>query len=135
VALSLGVKRPGREADHSPTSSAEVKECVELYVHSPSTPSWRGAHLKRTGTTLPFTFFTLTPVGMRETRNTYKYLVLNSLSWSTNLPTFTVAEGSLLCSDQSTTEPHTLSEMNPSTYAYCSKDPHTEVSSLVNNDE
>jgi hypothetical protein len=27
----LGVKRPGREADHSPQSSAEVKECVELY--------------------------------------------------------------------------------------------------------
>jgi hypothetical protein len=25
-ALSLGVKRPGREADHSPQSSAEVKE-------------------------------------------------------------------------------------------------------------
>jgi hypothetical protein len=25
-ALSLGVKRPGREADHSPASSAEVKE-------------------------------------------------------------------------------------------------------------
>jgi hypothetical protein len=24
-ALSLGVKRPGREADHSPPSSAEVK--------------------------------------------------------------------------------------------------------------
>jgi hypothetical protein len=32
-ALSLGVKRPGREADHSP-STAEVKECVELYIHS-----------------------------------------------------------------------------------------------------
>jgi hypothetical protein len=30
-----GVKRPGREADHSPLSSAEVKECLELYVHSP----------------------------------------------------------------------------------------------------
>jgi hypothetical protein len=30
-----GVKRPGREADHSPPSSAEVKECVELYLHSP----------------------------------------------------------------------------------------------------
>jgi len=28
--LSLGVKRPGREADHSPPSSAEVKEGVEL---------------------------------------------------------------------------------------------------------
>jgi hypothetical protein len=42
-ALSLGVKRQGREADHSPPSSAEVKERVELYLHSPSTPSWRSA--------------------------------------------------------------------------------------------
>jgi hypothetical protein len=33
--LSVGVKRPGREADHSPPYSAEVKECVELYLHSP----------------------------------------------------------------------------------------------------
>jgi hypothetical protein len=38
-ALSLGVKRPGREADHSPQSSAEVKECVEPYLHSPNTSS------------------------------------------------------------------------------------------------
>jgi hypothetical protein len=51
-ALSLGVKRPGREAEHSPRSSAEVKEFVELYLHSPNTPSWRGAYLS-TGTTLP----------------------------------------------------------------------------------
>jgi hypothetical protein len=41
-ALSVGVKRPGREADHSPPSNAEVKECVELYIHSPNTSSWRG---------------------------------------------------------------------------------------------
>jgi hypothetical protein len=34
-ALSLGVKRVGREADHSPPSSAEIKEFVELYFHSP----------------------------------------------------------------------------------------------------
>jgi len=33
----------GSEADHSPPSSAEVKECVELYLHSPNKPSWRGA--------------------------------------------------------------------------------------------
>jgi hypothetical protein len=33
----------GREADHSPPSSAEVKEWVELCLHSPNTPSWRGA--------------------------------------------------------------------------------------------
>jgi len=45
--ISLGVKRPEREADHSPPSSAEVKECVELYIHSPSTSSWRGAQLKQ----------------------------------------------------------------------------------------
>jgi hypothetical protein len=33
----------GCEADHSPPSSAEVKEWVELHLHSPNTPSWRGA--------------------------------------------------------------------------------------------
>jgi hypothetical protein len=42
-ALSLEVKRPGSKANHSPPSSAEVKECVELYLHSSNTPSWRGA--------------------------------------------------------------------------------------------
>jgi len=36
--LSLGVKRPAREAEHSPPSSAKVKECVDLYLHSPKTP-------------------------------------------------------------------------------------------------
>jgi hypothetical protein len=45
-AVSLGVMRPGCEADHSPPSSAQGQECVELYLHSPSTPSWRGAYLK-----------------------------------------------------------------------------------------
>jgi hypothetical protein len=35
----------GREADHLPPSSAEVKEWVEKYIHSPNTPSWRGAPL------------------------------------------------------------------------------------------
>jgi hypothetical protein len=46
-ALSLGVKRLGREADQLPATSAEVKECVELYLHSPNTPSWRGALLRK----------------------------------------------------------------------------------------
>jgi hypothetical protein len=32
-ALSLGVKRPVRETDHSLSSNAKVKECVELYLH------------------------------------------------------------------------------------------------------
>jgi hypothetical protein len=46
-ALSLWVKRPGREADYSSPSNADVKECVELYLHTPNTPSWRGAQLKK----------------------------------------------------------------------------------------
>jgi hypothetical protein len=33
--LSLGVKRPECEADHSTPSSAEVKDCVDIYLHSP----------------------------------------------------------------------------------------------------
>jgi hypothetical protein len=37
---------PGVKADHSPPSSAEVKEHMELYLHSSNTPSWRGAQLK-----------------------------------------------------------------------------------------
>jgi len=40
-AIFLGVNRPGREAHHSRPSSAEVKEWVELYLHS------RGAQLKK----------------------------------------------------------------------------------------
>jgi hypothetical protein len=35
-----GVQRPGRGVDHPPTSSAEVKVRVELYLYFPSGPSW-----------------------------------------------------------------------------------------------
>jgi hypothetical protein len=42
-ALSRGVKQPGREADHSPPSIAEIKECVELYLHSSNTSPRHGA--------------------------------------------------------------------------------------------
>jgi hypothetical protein len=45
-ALSVGVERSCRKADHSHPSSAEVKERVELYLHSPNKPSWRGVQLK-----------------------------------------------------------------------------------------
>jgi len=46
-ALSPGVKRPGREADHSPPSSAEVKNAW-IYTSTTHTSSWRGAQ-SRTG--------------------------------------------------------------------------------------
>jgi hypothetical protein len=45
-ALSLGVNKLGHEAGHSNQTTAEVKECVDLYLHSPNTPSWRGAQVK-----------------------------------------------------------------------------------------
>jgi len=51
------VKLQEREADDSPPSSAEVRECLELYFHFPNMPSWRGAQFKQkkksTGTSLP----------------------------------------------------------------------------------
>jgi len=51
--FSWGIKRPEFEAGHSPSSSAEVKECVELYLHYPNKTSCRGAQLKKNFT---FTF-------------------------------------------------------------------------------
>jgi hypothetical protein len=38
-----GKARPGRDADHSPPSSAEVKNEYELYLLSPHAPPWRVA--------------------------------------------------------------------------------------------
>jgi hypothetical protein len=47
-----GVKRQGRGVDHPPPSSAEIKERVELYLCSPSGPSWPVL-----GWTLPLAFY------------------------------------------------------------------------------
>ena len=38
--LFRGVKRPGRDVDHPSPSSAKVEGRVELYMCSPSGPSW-----------------------------------------------------------------------------------------------
>jgi hypothetical protein len=62
-----GVKWPGREVDHSPPSSAEVKEWVDLYLHSPNTHPWRGAQLKRRDN------FTFTVIGIVTRRILYFY--------------------------------------------------------------
>ena len=50
--LSAGVKRPGRGADHSPPSKRPGQEKVELYLYSPSGPSWPVI-----GSTFTFTFY------------------------------------------------------------------------------
>jgi hypothetical protein len=52
--LSLWIKRPGREADHSLPSSVEVKECVELHLDT-NKSSWRGVKY-RDNFTFTFTF-------------------------------------------------------------------------------
>jgi hypothetical protein len=80
-ALSLGVKRPGREADHSPPSIAEVKDCVELYLHSPNTPSWRGAQLKHRDN---FTFTEITRYTIYNRDLSCVYSEVTSLSHSSS---------------------------------------------------
>jgi hypothetical protein len=72
-ALSLGVKRPGREPDHS-LPSAEVKECVELYLHSPKTSSWRGGKLS-TGT-LPL------PLPLPSITSLHSDIIQKAATWS-----------------------------------------------------
>jgi hypothetical protein len=52
--LFPGGKAAGRGVDHPPVSSAEVKERVELYLYSPSGPSWPVL-----GWTLPLPLFTV----------------------------------------------------------------------------
>jgi hypothetical protein len=42
---SLGVERPGREADRSPPFSADAKMRAAI-TPLPNTPSWRGIQLK-----------------------------------------------------------------------------------------
>jgi len=44
--LSLGLKQPFREADHSPPSTTEDK-VLGAIIPLPSTPSWRGTQLKK----------------------------------------------------------------------------------------
>jgi hypothetical protein len=51
--LFSGVMRPGRGVDHPPSSSTRVKESVELYLYSPSGPSWPVV-----GRALPLLYFT-----------------------------------------------------------------------------
>jgi len=103
-ALTVRAKPPGHEPDHSPPSNTGVKEWVELYFHSHSTPSWRDAQLKVQGhlyLLTPYRVCTLlgytrhlvllgqwnigggwlaTHVArMKETRNAYRILVGKSL--------------------------------------------------------
>jgi hypothetical protein len=72
-ALSLRVKRLGREADHSPPSSVEIKERVELYLPSPIRLHGVALSYKKrsTGTTLPSCISTECQKSNTEARSVY----------------------------------------------------------------
>jgi hypothetical protein len=57
-ALSPGTKRPGREADHLPPASAEVKKNVDLYIHYLIRRHVVVRNSLSTETTLPYLPFT-----------------------------------------------------------------------------
>jgi hypothetical protein len=58
-----GKARSGSDADHSPLSSAEVKNEQELYLLSPHAPPWRVAgSLYNISLSFPFHFFHLFPL-------------------------------------------------------------------------
>jgi hypothetical protein len=67
VAL-LGVKRRGRGFDHPPPTSVEVEERIELYLYSPSGPSWPllGGNLPF----LPLSLLVESGIGRDEEANT-----------------------------------------------------------------
>jgi hypothetical protein len=76
----------GREADHSPPSSAEVKEWVELYLHSPTTSSWRGAELGGAqGQLYLYLFTSVTMLMLRLTSRCVKLLLVSSRYWQLNI--------------------------------------------------
>jgi hypothetical protein len=68
--VSLGIKWPGREADHSPPSSAELEVWVELFLHSPNMPSWRRAQVNAQNHSVGKT------VSRRTVSDAYKYFSL-----------------------------------------------------------
>jgi hypothetical protein len=82
--LSPWVKRLGRETDHSPPSSAEVKEWVELYLSSPNTPSRHGVQFKKAQKQLYF-YLCLAAVLVssppRPDLNFKQILEIHSLIW------------------------------------------------------
>jgi hypothetical protein len=81
-ALSLGVKQPDHEADHSPPSSAKVRECMELYLHCPNTSSWCGAYVKHRNN-LTFTLQMALNVGLAVHRSNEKPFSITCVKWVT----------------------------------------------------
>jgi hypothetical protein len=104
------VNRPGCEADHSLPSSIKEKEWVELYLHSPNTPSWRGAQLNHRDNFTFYLYIDVLPRNfLREIPNTNKLEGI-VLMWSFDIPNKTVPEVDAaargLCAEFLTNEGH-----------------------------
>jgi hypothetical protein len=102
--LLLGVKRPGREADHSLPSSAEVKECVKLYLHSLNTPSWRGDQLRHRDNFTCTSTFTLIWLGNANgsVRNVGSILCLWGKEWQSCINYLIIYRTKKCCIDNHT---------------------------------
>jgi hypothetical protein len=87
-------------------SSAQVKEWVELYLHSPNTPSWRGAQLKAQGQL----YLYLTPLGTEPRSSRYN-------DWAIRAPIFNVKKN-LNCFPLFTS-PLTLAQIERCTTQHC----------------
>ena len=66
-----GVKRPGRGVDHPPPSNTEVAGRVELYICSPSGPSWPA-----TGRTLPLHLLLYLPYFSTTSQSIYNFILI-----------------------------------------------------------
>jgi hypothetical protein len=86
-ALSLGVKRPEREVDHSPPSSAEVKNTWS-YTSTPQYAFMAWCSVKEsTGSTLTLTFtFHLYKCENMYLRNTLGYIVQECVTVGSTVP-------------------------------------------------
>jgi hypothetical protein len=113
-ALSLGVERPWCEADHPSPSSAEVKECVKLYLHSPHTPNGVILCLKRHRDNFTVTFTFMFP---------------KACHWNLSLTRWVLST----CSQFSSTPP--LPHKIPETIKICSDRVYLRDKSLVTNEK
>jgi hypothetical protein len=107
---SPGVKRPGSEADYSPPSSA-VKECVELYLHSPSTPRGVVLSYKKTQGKCYLLTYLLTHSLTPWCRILFEKLIVTQLVKKLSCFLMEPA-GSLPCPQKPATGPY-LSQLNP----------------------
>jgi len=72
-------KWPGHEADHSPPSSAEAKQCVELYLHSPIRPHDVVLSLKKTAQRQLYLYLPVSPYRWKHLKDSRYHTFFSEL--------------------------------------------------------